>query len=164
MGIPVEVMDAMLLLTSNKVDDLDAGRMGMGSFLYTLVTFLVGKLDLPEELMEPIDAGDGETNPVVIAILDAFFLGCTDPHKAKDKLLNAVPYFASMLLGNVPDEVKSLLGGIVLLFQGDGDNDRKIKAIGLLAGAFGIDPSIVEGLISIAKGDWAAMENMVGKV
>jgi hypothetical protein len=46
-SMPPEVIEAMLLLISGKVDDLDAGRKGMGSTLHTLISFMMEKIPLP---------------------------------------------------------------------------------------------------------------------
>jgi hypothetical protein len=46
-SMPPEVIEAMLMLISGKVDDLDAGRKGMGSTLHTLISFMIEKIPLP---------------------------------------------------------------------------------------------------------------------
>jgi hypothetical protein len=113
MGIPEPVANSLLLLTSNKVDDLDTGRLGMGTALHTLVSYLVTKIDLPAELLATIPDADIS---VAVGILDSLFLGCVDPNKAKDKFLSAIPDFAKLLLGNLDENVRDLLVGLVCLF------------------------------------------------
>lgn len=57
--MPPDVVEAMLLLMSGKVDDLDAGRKGMGTTLHTLVAFMVDKLPLPEQFKRSITDEEG---------------------------------------------------------------------------------------------------------
>jgi hypothetical protein len=76
-----------------------------------------------------------------------------------------MPVLGKALLGEmVPDEAIQLLTGVVLLFQSEGNPDRRDKAVASIASAFGIDERIVKGLIALAKGDWHAMEDMVARV
>jgi hypothetical protein len=76
-----------------------------------------------------------------------------------------MPVLGKALLGEaVPDEAIMLLTGVVLLFQSEGNPDRRDKAVGSIADAFGIDARVVKGLIALAKGDWHAMEDMVARV
>jgi len=115
--MPADVVDAMLLLISGKVDDLDAGRKGMGSTLHTLVKFMVDKLPLPEQFKRPITDEEGQSDYAIIKVLDAFFLASTDPFKYKDSVLAAIPVLGGALLGDaVPDQAIKLLTGIVILF------------------------------------------------
>ena len=154
----------MLLIVSQKIEDLDLGRKGMGEVLFVLIEYFVLKLPLPESFLREIEDEQGQRDPAIIKILDAFFLACTDPFKYKENVLAAMPVLGSALLGNVPEEAIKLLTGIVLLFQSEGDAERKAKAIGDLAEAFGIDGRIVQGLVAIAMGDWTAMEDMVARI
>ena len=43
-GIPLEVADASLMLVSDKVEDLDFGRKGMGNTLFTFINYIIQKL------------------------------------------------------------------------------------------------------------------------
>lgn len=163
--MPQEVVEAMLLLMSGKVDDLDAGRKGMGSTLHTLVAFMVDKIPLPEQFKRTITDEEGQSDYAIIKVLDAFFLASTDPFKYKESVLAAMPVLGGALLGNaVPEEAIKLLTGIVLLMQSEGNPDRRDQAVGQLAEAFDIDGRVVKGLIALAKGDWKAMEDMVARV
>lgn len=86
-NMPAEVVDAMLLLISGKVEDLDAGRKGMGATLHTLVKFMADKLPLPENFKREIPDDEGGSDQAIIKVLDAFFLASTDPFKYKDSVL-----------------------------------------------------------------------------
>ena len=164
-NMPADVVDAMLLLISGKVDDLDAGRKGMGSTLHTLVKFMVDKLPLPEQFKRPITDEEGQSDYAIIKVLDAFFLASTDPFKYKDSVLAAIPVLGGALLGDaVPDQAIKLLTGIVILFQSEGNPEMRDRGVAKLAEAFDIDGRIVRGLIALAKGDWKAMEDMVARV
>lgn len=163
-NLPQDVANAMLLIVSQKIEDLDSGRRGMGETLYLLISYFITKLGLPEQFLREIEDNKGQKDPAIIKILDAFFLACTDPFMYKENVLAAMPVLGSALLGNVPEEAIKLLTGIVLLFQSENSADRRMKSIQNLAEAFGIDPRIVQGLVAIAKGDWGAMEEMVARI
>ena len=115
-NIPEEVTNALIMILSSKIENLDVGRKGMGDTLHTLVSWIVTKIPLPDVLTKEIDDELGNRDPAIIKILDAVFLACTDPYKYKENVLAAMPVLGSLLLGDVPEEVFKLLSGVVMLF------------------------------------------------
>ena len=43
-GIPLNVADAALMLVSNKLEDLELGRRGMGTVLFVFIDYIVQQL------------------------------------------------------------------------------------------------------------------------
>lgn len=114
--LPEDVTNALIMILSSKIENLDVGRKGMGETLHTLVSFIVTKIPLPEVLTKEIEDEQGQRDPAIIKILDAIFLACTNPYKYKENVLAAMPVLGSLLLGDVPEEVFKLLSGVVMLF------------------------------------------------
>ena len=58
-NLPQDVANAMLLIVSQKIEDLDSGRRGMGETLYLLISYFITKLGLPEQFLREIEDNKG---------------------------------------------------------------------------------------------------------
>lgn len=156
--LPPEVIEAWVKLIGREVEDLDYGRKGMGTELYTLVKYLVESL--PKNMRFKIKSNDELPE---IKVFDSFFLACTDPYKYTKPIADAMPDLAKSMMPSITDDTIVLLTGIVSLFQSDNNKVIRARAISDLSDAFSIDYNIVQGLISIAKSDWEGVSDMAGR-
>jgi len=152
--ITPEAMNSILRIVANKVEDLDEGRLGMGTDLYNVAKMFA-------DVLEPILKQNGlKVN--MIPLLDGFFVACNDPGQHKDLILASLPDFLLLLIPSCPEEILFLVKGLVRMVQGDVDPELMSEGIELFGKALNFDTKIIQGLFAIPKGDWNALADLAG--